>query len=133
MWLRAAPDPSPQVRAPFICTFVMQLHKRWSWKSSAMPGKCPSESCKFCRWDSSNSEPHSTVFWILSLFVNYLLAFGWGNTFAKAKFFIIKPLLQLVLGQPDLHLQTPTYPTGGGVLHLTLNSCFSPILDSLCI
>lgn len=111
----------------------MELYKGWSWKSSATPGKCPSESSRSCRWDSSNSEPHSTVFWILWLFGKYLLAFSWRNTFVKAKFLIIKPLLQLgSLGHQIYICKHPHTPHQLSVLHLTLkDSFFSPTLDSL--
>lgn len=110
-------------------SFVVELHKGWSWKSSATPGKCPSESCKSCRWDRSNSEPHSTVFCILWLFGKYLLAFVWAYTFVKAKFLIIKHLLKLgFLGNQIYICKHPHTPHQLSVLHPTLkDSCFSPL------
>lgn len=99
----------------------MELHMGWCWKSSAMPGKGPLESCKSCRWDSSNSEPHSIVFCILWLFRKHLPAFGSGNTFVKAKFSIIKPLLQLgSLGNQIYIYKHSHTPHQLSVLHLIL-------------
>lgn len=113
--------------------FVMELHMGWCWKSSAMPGKGPLESCKSCRWDSSSSEPHCIVFCILWLFRKYLFAFGWGNTLVKARFFIIKPLLQLgSLGNQIYICKHSHIPHQLPVLHLILkDSCLFPTLDSL--
>lgn len=134
MQLRVTLYPSPQVTAPRIwqfCNGVAQWtvgNPQQRWASAPRSHTSPA---------GGTAQPQSHIprcSGLCELFGKYFPAFGWGNIFVKAKFFIIKTFVSAGLLGNQTHSSIYKHLCTSHqlfVLKLTLmDSCFSHTLDS---